>query len=77
MESWEVGKWVGWDDKMSARGVNFMNTNRNDKPEYITCSEGDGRSAVNIMVNQTKEAVVACETLINGCYECSASESKT
>ena len=62
---------------MSALGVQYVETKREEKPEYVTCSEGDGQSAVNIIVNQTKEAVVECETLIEGCYQCSASKDKT
>ena len=30
MEKWELGKWVGWDDKISARGVHLQDTKRED-----------------------------------------------
>ena len=52
-QDWQLGKWVGWDDKISAHGVQFIDTNRNEKPEYVVCNQGDGVSAINIMVNRT------------------------
>ena len=62
---------------MSAHGVQYLETKREEKPEYVTCSEGDNISAVNIIINETREAVVECKTLIEGCYQCSSSSDKT
>ena len=28
VEPWELNKWVGWDDKMSALGVQYVETDR-------------------------------------------------
>lgn len=56
--------------------MQYVETNRYDEPEYVKCVEGDGMSAVNIIVNQTTEAVVECNHLIDGCFQCSSSRDR-
>ena len=54
-----------------------METDRKEKPEYVTCVEGADESTVDIVVKSGDEAVVGCDTVIDGCLTCSASKDKT
>ena len=38
---------IGWDPVLSAQGLNYVQTNRDEEPEWIVCTEGDNIHAIN------------------------------
>lgn len=48
----ELAVKVGWDPVLSAQGLQYIETEREDKPEYLVCREGNNKTTIDVHVNR-------------------------
>lgn len=48
----QLSIYVGWDAILSAKDNNYISADRKKQPRWITCTEADNRTMVNVMVGK-------------------------